>query len=88
MEKYPKVQSKVFRGAVAVGEYLMQQFSPKENQHKILDSVVDKSMFRGEPEDQQHVTGVPGGGLPIDPRLRLVDQDEGGHTRGHGFRHD
>ena len=50
--------------------------------------VVDESMLRGEPEDQQHAAGVSGGPPPVDPRLRLLDQDEGGHPRRHGRRND
>ena len=44
--------------------------------------------MRGEPEDQQHGAGVSGRSLPVDPRLRLLDQDEGGHPRRHGRRDD
>ena len=80
VEKYPKVESKVFRGGAIVGEYEHQFFK------RLYD--VDESMLRCEPEDQQHVAGVSGRALPVDPRLRLLDQDEGGHPRRHGRSND
>ena len=42
---------------------------------------INQSILRGEPEDQQHAAGVSGRTLPVDPRLRLLDQNEGGHPR-------